>query len=31
VGDFVRQESEAVVAEAQWLARDLPYRSSSSE
>jgi predicted N-acyltransferase len=31
VGDFLRQESEAVVAEAQWLARDLPYRSSSSE
>jgi uncharacterized protein len=31
VGDFVHQESEAVAAEAQWLARDLPYRSSSSE
>jgi uncharacterized protein len=31
VGDFVREESEAVAAEAQWLARDLPYRSSSSE
>ncbi len=31
VADFVSEESEAVAAEAQWLARDLPYRSSSSE
>jgi predicted N-acyltransferase len=30
VADFVVQEREAVAAEAEWLARDLPYRSSSS-
>jgi len=30
VADFVREEREAVTAEAEWLARDLPYRSSSS-
>lgn len=31
VSDFVREEREAVAAEAEWLARDLPYRSSNSE
>jgi predicted N-acyltransferase len=31
VADFVEQERQAVAAEAEWLARDLPYRSSSSE
>ena len=31
VADFVRRESEATSMEAEWLARDLPYRSSSSE
>jgi predicted N-acyltransferase len=31
VADFVREEREAVAAEAEWLARDLPYRSSDSE
>ena len=31
VADFVREERDAVAAEAQWLARDLPYRSSESE
>jgi predicted N-acyltransferase len=30
VADFVREEREAVTTEAEWLARDLPYRSSSS-
>ncbi len=31
VADFLDREREAVAAEAQWLARDLPYRSSASE
>lgn len=31
VGDFLRQERSAVAAEAEWLGRELPYRSSSSE
>ncbi len=31
VADFLGQEREAVAAEAEWLARDLPYRSSASE
>ena len=31
VGDFVREERTAIAAESEWLARDLPYRSSSSE
>ncbi|MGI8704404.1 MAG: GNAT family N-acetyltransferase [Sphingomicrobium sp.] len=31
VGDFLRQERMAVAAEAEWLGRELPYRSSSSE
>jgi uncharacterized protein len=31
VRDFLRQERSAVAAEAEWLGRELPYRSSSSE
>jgi predicted N-acyltransferase len=31
VADFVQRERAAIAAEAEWLARDLPYRSSSSE
>jgi len=31
VADFLETERAAVATEAQWLARDLPYRSSSSE
>jgi predicted N-acyltransferase len=31
VADFLESEREAVAAEAEWLGRDLPYRSSSSE
>ena len=31
VSDFVAREREAVAAEAEWLRRELPYRSSSSE
>ena len=31
VADFVGEERAAVAAEAEWLARDLPYRSSASE
>ena len=30
VADFLEQERAAVAAEAEWLRRDLPYRSSSS-
>ena len=30
VADFVTEERNAVAAEAEWLARDLPYRSPSS-
>jgi predicted N-acyltransferase len=30
VADFLKQEREAIAAEAEWLARDLPYRSSES-
>ena len=30
VADFVTEERAAVAAEAEWLARDLPYRSASS-
>ena len=31
VADFVQAEREAIAAEAEWLHRDLPYRSSPSE
>ena len=31
VADFIDQERDAIAAEAEWLARDLPYRSSASE
>jgi predicted N-acyltransferase len=31
VADFVESERDAIAAEAEWLRRDLPYRSSSSE
>jgi len=31
VADFLKAEREGVAAEAEWLRRDLPYRSSSSE
>ena len=31
VAEFLEQERDAVAAEAEWLARDLPYRSSASE
>lgn len=31
VADFVERERQAVAAEIDWLARDLPYRSSASE
>ena len=31
VADFVAEEKAAIAAEAEWLRRDLPYRSSSSE
>jgi predicted N-acyltransferase len=30
VADFLKEEREAIAAEAEWLARDLPYRSSES-
>ena len=31
VAEFLEAEREGVAAEAEWLRRDLPYRSSSSE
>jgi len=31
VGDFLVEERQAIAAEAEWLRRDLPYRSSPSE
>jgi predicted N-acyltransferase len=31
VAEFVESERAAIATEAEWLARDLPYRSSSSE
>ena len=31
VSDFLVEERHAIAAEAEWLRRDLPYRSSSSE
>jgi hypothetical protein len=31
VGDFLIEERQAIAAEAEWLERDLPYRSSGSE
>ena len=31
VGDFLIEERQAMTAEAEWLERDLPYRSSGSE
>jgi predicted N-acyltransferase len=31
VADILDEEREAIAAEAEWLRRDLPYRSSSSE
>jgi predicted N-acyltransferase len=31
VGDFLIEERQAMAAEAEWLERDLPYRSSGSE
>jgi len=31
VGDFLETERAGIVAELEWLRRDLPYRSSSSE
>jgi uncharacterized protein len=31
VADFLEQERAAIATEAEWLRRDLPYRSSSSE
>ncbi|HET9810695.1 MAG TPA: GNAT family N-acetyltransferase [Sphingomicrobium sp.] len=31
VADFLKEERRAVAAEAEWLKRELPYRSSSSE
>jgi predicted N-acyltransferase len=31
VGDFVETERAAIVNEVEWLRRDLPYRSASSE
>jgi len=31
VADFIETERAAIAAEAEWLRRDLPYRSSSSE
>jgi hypothetical protein len=31
IADFLVREREAVAAEVEWLRRDLPYRSSSSE
>lgn len=31
VGEFLEAEREGVAAEVEWLRRDLPYRSSSSE
>ena len=31
VADFLKAEREGVAAEVEWLRRDLPYRSSSSE
>jgi predicted N-acyltransferase len=31
VADFVESERDAIAAEAEWLRRDLPYRSSSSD
>jgi len=30
VEDFLETEREALAGEAEWLRRDLPYRSSSS-
>lgn len=31
VAEFLKTESAAIASEAEWLARELPYRSSSSE
>jgi predicted N-acyltransferase len=31
IAEFVSEERSAIAAEAEWLRRDLPYRSSSSE
>jgi predicted N-acyltransferase len=31
VSDFLKEERDAIAVEAEWLARDLPYRSSASE
>jgi len=31
IADFLVEERHAIAAEAEWLRRDLPYRSSSSE
>jgi predicted N-acyltransferase len=31
VADFLETERTAIASEAEWLRRDLPYRSSSSE
>jgi uncharacterized protein len=31
VADFLAAEREGIAAEIEWLRRDLPYRSSSSE
>jgi predicted N-acyltransferase len=30
VSDFLKEERDAVAAEAEWLRRELPYRSSES-
>jgi uncharacterized protein len=31
IADFLKREREAIAAEIEWLRRDLPYRSASSE
>jgi predicted N-acyltransferase len=31
VADFIEQEQAAIASEAEWLRRELPYRSSASE
>lgn len=31
IANFLQEERDAIAAEAEWLARDLPYRSSASE